>query len=361
MAALVALAAAAPLGAQRWQMQELYDQAKSDLTIKDFQFTSASRGVAVGVVTEGKDAKPVQLVTSDGGAHWQIEPLKEEPYSVFFLNENVGWMVTEKGVWKTTDAAKTWAKMPKLPEKTEALRVYFADESRGWAACTNQTVLETTNGGEHWTPRPEPSNLPGNPLFAAYSWIAFTDPHSGIITGSSEASRRERLPDWLEPDMATRERETPHLSLTMQTRDGGKTWLSLSATIYGEITRSRFAPQHHGLGLIEHNQSAQYPSEAFEILWPNGGNRVVYHDAHFFVSDVWITPGGAYYLAGIDIASKLRDIVPQKVKVLTSRDLSTWTPIPVDYRAVANRVYLGGMGEDVWLAANTGMILKLSR
>jgi hypothetical protein len=362
LAALAVLAAAAPLCAQRWQMQYLYDESKSDLTIDDLQIPTATHGIAVGIVTEGKERKPVEIVTSDGGAHWQIAPLKEEPISVFFLNADLGWLVTDKGIWKTSDAGKTWGKMPHLPEKTEALRVYFADENRGWAACTNQTVLETTNGGEHWTSVPEAAKAPGNPLFSAYSWIAFSDPQSGIITGSSEPALRERLPDWLVPDQATREREIPHLSLTLQTRDGGKTWKSESSTIMGEITRSRFSQGRLGMGLIEHGQSFQYPSEVFSIEWPSGGNRVVYRDERFFVSDVWIAPGGSYYLAGIELASKLRDIVPQKVKVLVSKDLSTWTPVPTDYRATANRVYLGGSGDDaLWLATNTGMILRLGR
>ena len=67
-----------------------------------------------------------------------------------------------------------------------------------------------------------------------------------------------------------------------------------------------------------------------------------------------------YYLAGIAIASRLHDIVPQKVKVLASRDLKKWKPMDVDYRATANRVILGGSGEDMWMATNNGMILKLT-
>lgn len=166
---------AAPLGAQRWQMQYLYDEVKSSLNIDDLQFPSASRGVAVGVITEGNSRKPVALVTSDGGAHWQATPLKEEPFSLFFLNDSVGWMVTEKGIWRTSESGKSWIKQPKAP--AAALRVYFADENTGWAACTNRTVLETHDGGLHWTPLSATYNEPGNPLYSAYSWIAFATPN----------------------------------------------------------------------------------------------------------------------------------------------------------------------------------------
>jgi len=360
LAAFAMAVCAWPLAAQRWQMQYLYDEMKSSLTINDLQCPSATHCVAVGAIKERRGAKPVGVITSDGGAHWQLEPLKEEPYSLFFLNGNLGWMVTEKGLWRTGDSGKTWTKLPKVPGQTEPLRVYFADENTGWAACTNRTVLETHDGGAHWTRITAMAAEPGNPLFSAYSWIAFANATLGIVMGANEPVRRERLPDWLEPGMTLGTRETPHLSLTLETTDGGKTWQSHSKPMLGEITRLRFNPSSAGLGLVEHDQSYRYPSEAFEIVWPNGQNQVVYHDEHFFASDVWITPGGTYYLAGIEIASKLREIVPQKVKVLTSKDLKTWTPAGVDYRATANRVFLGGAGEDaMWLATNNGMILKL--
>ena len=353
-------ACASPLAAQRWQMQYLYDEMKSSLTIKDLQCPSATHAAAVGVITERNSAKPVAVITSDGGAHWQLEPVKEEPYSLFFLNEKLGWMVTEKGLWRTGDSGRSWTKLPKVPGQTQPLRVYFADENTGWAACTNRTVLETHDGAAHWTRIAATAAEPGNPQNSAYSWIAFASATLGVITGANETARRERLPDWLEPGVTLGTRETEHLSLTLETTDGGKTWQSHSKPMLGEITRLRFNSSSAGLGLAEHDQSYRYPSEVFEILWPNGQNRVVYHDEHFFVSDVWITPGGTYYLAGIEIASKLREIVPQKVKVLTSKDLKTWTSAGVDYRATANRVFLGGAGEDaMWLATNNGMILKL--
>src|ERR1039457_2629169 len=95
MCALVALAASAtPASAQRWQMQYFYDKNKSTLVISDLQFASPSRGVAVGAIAEGKHQKPVAVVTADGGAHWQTIDLKETPVSLYFLSENLGWMVT---------------------------------------------------------------------------------------------------------------------------------------------------------------------------------------------------------------------------------------------------------------------------
>ncbi len=339
-------------------MQYLYDEAKSGLTIEDLQFPSASRGVAVGAITERNSRKPVALVTSDGGAHWQTVPFKENPISLFFLNDSIGWMVTDKGLWRTAESGRTWIKLPKV--KAPVLRVYFADEKNGWAAGASGTAWETHDGAQSWKPlKPAPPQL-GDPRSTTYRWIVFATPQAGLILGSNDPPRPARLPDWLEPDNVLGRRETPHLALTLQTLDGGKTWKSGSASTFGHTTRARFAPPGKGLGLVEHAESFQYPSEVFSLSWPAGDNGVVFRDKNFFVSDAWVTPGGAYYLAGITLASRLRDIVPQKVKVLTSRDLKEWKPLAVDYRAAANRVILAGSGEDLWMAANNGMILKLA-
>jgi hypothetical protein len=125
------------LHADRWQVQYIYESAKSDLVLQDVQFPSPARGIAIGEIVEGRNRKGVAVVTSDGGAHWNVVKLEENPISLFFLNDSLGWMVTEKGLWKTNEAGKDWQKLPKLPN--QPWRVYFADENNGWAACTKKT------------------------------------------------------------------------------------------------------------------------------------------------------------------------------------------------------------------------------
>lgn len=353
-----ALAAwASPASAQRWQMQYFYDEAKSVLAIQDIAFPSPARGVAVGRIQEGSRERGVSLVTSDGGGHWKISPLDEKPLSLFFLNDSVGWMVTEKGLWRTAEAGKDWVKLPKVP--APALRVFFANEKRGWAACGNKTVLATADGGAHWVKVEEATKQPGTTAGSVYGWIAFATPEIGIITGWDIPPRLQRFPDWLDPERAVTRRETPRLTLTAETRDGGKTWRSTSGSAFGEVTRIRFGTPGKGLGILTHAASFQYPSEVFRILWPTGKVELTYRDRDFFVTDAWLVPDGTAYIAGIVAFSKLRDYVPQKVKVLKSSNFKDWTPIPVDYRAVAKRVTLAGAGGDLWLATDNGMILKL--
>ncbi len=356
---------AAPLAAQHWQVQYMFDELKADIEIVDFQFPSTSHGIAVGVIDQGNRGKPVALSTSDGGAHWQTAPLKETPLSVFFLNENVGWIAGEKNLWRTEDSGRTWTKLP--GDSCRPSRVYFLTEKDGWALC-NQVgtpndpkkplAVETHDGAQTWKPL-VPAGAPSDARFASYRLISFATAKEGIIFGSNNVPQAERAPDWLEPGSALGQRELPHLAISLQTFDAGKTWKASSSSIFGEVTRARFNPPEKGLGLIEHLPSFAYPSEVLAIQWPSGGLDAVYRDKNFFVSDVWVAPDGAYYLAGIALASRLRDVIPQKVKVLVSRDLKEWRSMDVDYRAAANRVMFSGSGADLWLATNNGMILKL--
>jgi hypothetical protein len=349
-----------PAVAQRWQMQYFYDKNKSTLVIRDFQFASPTRGVAVGFIQEGSHHQPVSVVTSDGGAHWQLMDLKEAPVSLFFLHENLGWMVTTRGLWQTTEVGKSWRKVPGLP--SDMLRVYFMDENNGLAAGAKKKVLETHDGGAHWKPVAAAADPPGVANYSVYNWIVFATPKVGLISGWNLPPRRypQQFPDWMDPEEALNRRETPHLSYSLVTNDGGKNWVSHSNSLFGEISRVRVGPAGVGLGLIEYSNGFRYPSEAFKVDWAKGTSATVYRDRRFAISDIWLTPDGMAYLAGTVAAGQVRNVVPGKVQVLRSRDFTTWTELPVDYRATANRATLAVVdGNNMWLATDNGMILKL--
>jgi photosystem II stability/assembly factor-like uncharacterized protein len=361
-AALLLLAA--PLAAQRWRTQYFYDEDKTTLQFVDMQFPSAARGVAVGVVTEeqGKRKKSVAMVTSDGGAHWQTVDLPDVPVSLYFLNEGLGWLVTGKGnLWETTEAGKNWHKLPKPPGET--LRVHFTTENDGWAAGTKKRVFQTHDGGKHWTAVPAAAEPPGEADYSLYSCIAFATPQFGIISGFNLPPRRtpQMLPDWLDPEKAMSRRDTPHLSYSLTTHDGGKTWKADSASLFGEVERIRLAPGGTGMGLISYSNAFRYPSEVYRIDWHTGRSATVYRDHQFDISDVWVGADGTAYLAGTKVAGQMREVMPGKVQVLESRDWTNWKQMPVDYRANATRVMLAGSGGSLWMATDEGMILKLEQ
>jgi hypothetical protein len=52
--------------------------------------------------------------------------------------------------------------------------------------------------------------------------------------------------------------------------------------------------------------------------------------------------------------------IPGKVRMLSSTNLSDWTEMPVDYKAVARSLVLAGPdAEHLWAATDTGMILQM--
>jgi photosystem II stability/assembly factor-like uncharacterized protein len=356
-------AGVSPLTAQKWQIQYFYDQAKSTFVVSDMQFSSDARGVAVGVIKRGNHEEPTSVVTADGGQHWQTVALKEVPVSLFFLNENLGWMVTAKGLWQTVEAGRTWTKLPKLPG--EIYRVYFADDTHGWAIGHRKAALETHDGGKTWSSLSAAAADYGEDIeYSAYTWITFATPRLGLITGWNIPPRRfgPDLPDWVDPDSTLHQRDTPHLSYTLATKDGGAKWTPSSSSLFGTIARVRFAPGGKGLGLMQYSETFRYPSEVYSIEWPGGGTRTVYRDPKFAVTDIWLATDGTAYLAGTAVRGQLRSVIPQKVQVLTSKDFENWTPIPVDYRAEATSAILAAAGdENIWMATDTGMILKLVR
>jgi photosystem II stability/assembly factor-like uncharacterized protein len=345
--------------ARKWRVQYFYDEDKSVLQIVDLQFPSATRGLAVGQIVQGRSQKPVAVVTSDGGAHWQTVNLEDPPVSLYFLNESLGWMVTSKGLSVTTEAGRNWRKLPKLPGPI--FRVHFVDEKHGFAAGAKKKVYETADGGQTWSTVAAAAEPPGNPEHSAYTWIAFANPNSGIVTGWNMPPRRDqRMPDWMDPEAALNRRDFPHLSYSMETRDGGKTWKTASASLFGQVSRLRFGSDGLGLGLLEYGPSFRYPAEVYRIDTRTGKNQTLYRDRRFAVSDVWLTKDNVAYLAGTQVVGQVRNVVPGKVQVLRSSDFSVWTEMSVDYKAVANRAMLAVVDEsNLWLATDNGMILKL--
>jgi len=352
----------APAQAQHWQVKYFYDKDKSTLVLTDLHFTSPERGMAVGSIVEGKHRKPVALVTSDGGAHWQTVDLQEPPVSLFFLNESLGWMVTTDGLWQTRESGKDWHKIRGLP--SGIFRVYFTSENAGFAVGAKKKVVETDDGGLHWKPLATAAETPGAEKYSAYNWIAFATPQFGIITGWNIPPRLfpQQFPDWMAPEEAVNRRDTPHLSYSLVTNDGGKTWKAASASLFGEVTRIRFNTVGKGLGLVVYSNAFRYPSEVYRIDWATGKNETIYRDRRFAVSDIWLGSDGTAWLAGVEVPGQLRSVVPGKVQVLRSRgtDYTAWAKLDVDYRATANNVVFSATDDrNVWLATDNGMILKL--
>jgi hypothetical protein len=345
--------------APHWDIQYRYRQVDSALSINDILFTSETRGIVCGYTTDrnGKE-KPLVLLTNDGGAHWTETPVKEAGLSLFFIDDSTGWMITEKSIWQTAESGHSWTKLKNAP--AGMLRVWFLDRNHGFAAGLEKRVFETANGGETWTLLPVAREAQGDPTFTTFGEIAFAG-DNGMISGWNIPPRRGG-PDWMEPEQAARRRQLPNLQILLQTKDAGKTWNASEASIFGQITRISMTPQGAALGLAEFKDEFDYPSEVYKINMHSGKSISAYKDKDHAITDVRTFAGSNHGLiAGYETTGAIyHSPIPGKLKVLTSTDLENWDEMPVDYRAVAHRAMIAGTDENhVWIATDTGMILKL--
>jgi len=374
----------------RWTLQYFYDQDGKDLHITDLAFPSAKRGVAVGAIVDREGRKPqfTSLVTSDGGEHWALTPLKEFPRSIFFLDELNGWMVTGESLWFTQEAGRSWTrisdqikpdkKLAEAPKTGLILRVWFLDAQHGYAVGLQKSVFETHDGGRTWKPLAEAAAPASNPAYSVYSHIAFADGRWGMIAGGytpprgAGKSREQReeegdLPDWMHPETTLHRREQPRLTLEVDTRDGGATWKSGTAPLLGSLASARVAGTK-GLLVFNYADSFEWPAEVYRLDLKTGQSESVFKkkdrlvtDAAIFVDSVDGAEGHAF-LAAVEPPGRLRSApIPGKVRMLSSTNLKDWVEMPVDYRAVAQSLVLAGPdAEHLWAATDTGMILRLS-
>lgn len=374
--AVMCFALMAPAGlAQRWNVQYFYDHDRSDLTLEDLAFPSAQTGIAVGTVFDDSGAstksKYTALVTTDGGGHWSLEPIKDHPRSIFFLNETTGWMVTDNGIWFTEESGRGWKKIGEQrkpdhklgppPPGGLILRVWFLTPQHGFAVGLQKTVLETQDGGRTWTPVAEAGKPEANPSFTAYTRIAF-DGQVGMIVGGATPPRSDdpRLPAWIEPERAVKRRQVPNLTLLLQTKDGGRNWTSSTAPLLGIVTSLHLAGTD-GLAVLAFNVSFEWPSEVYRFDLSTGSSTRVFRQTDRRVVDGAVFAGPRAFLAAVEPPGKLNSSpIPGKIKMLTSTNFTDWSEMNVDYKAVARSLILAGPDAGhLWCATDTGMILHL--
>ena len=344
-----------PARAEKWKMQYFYDKDNSAISFSDIQCPSAQRCIVAGILQEGKHNKGVVLLTGNGGARWDTVEVKEHPLSLFFLNETVGWMVTDEGIWRSADSGRTWKR---LLEHKGLLRTMFLNEQHGWALGVPKLVLETQDGGATWKPLETASAPATSAETTGYYWISFdAQKEHGVIVGASNPPR-PHLPDWMDPERA-RLRRTPSTSILLETMDGGKTWNNAATKRLGELTRVRFG-KSYALGLYQLPSSAASASE-ITMFDTTDKPKPVSLPADRSVRDLAIIDGQVF-AAAIELPGKSHELpIPGKVKMMQTGSLQTWIDMDIDYRAVASELTLAAVdAHNAWVVTDTGMILKLT-
>jgi hypothetical protein len=342
-----------------WVIQYRYLQADNTLTINDLTFPDATRGIACGYTTDRKEKDhPLVLFTSDAGEHWTESSIKDNCLSLFFLEDSSGWMVTDNGIWSSNEGGRTWVKMKSSPP--DLLRIWFLDHDHGYAAGRSKRVYETKDAGATWKLLDIAATVSGDPLYTTFGDINFSG-KNGMIAGWNIPPHRGG-PDWMEASPRAAVAQVPHLSILLETKTGGATWVKSEASLFGQITRVSLSPRNIGLGLVEFKDQFEYPSEVYRLNLISGKNELSFRAKNRAITDVRLFPGSTQgFLVGYETTGPVyRSPIPGKLKVLTSDDLETWAEMPVDYRAVAHSAIITGPDDKhVWIATDTGMILRL--
>lgn len=361
------LAASVGASAAKWTMSFLHDEDESSLILRAIEFPTEQRGLAIGQLTDKKGITGVVLLTTNGGAKWEMIRVKEDPLSISCIKEEICWFVSVKGVWRSDEGGRAWKKIANLKGP---LKVYFTSATQGWAAGLAKSAWGTTDGGKTWKAIEKTKEISSNPNHAHFSAIAMNK-DIGIIGGNSRAPRKDEdvtFPDWMQPETAAKRREWPAVMILIETRDGGKTWNPSSNQIFGNLTQIRIKPEATGAAaLLEYFNNFEFPGELMWIDFRTGRSSSIMRSKDFAPTDYLLAANNQILVAGIENAALRALPVPQKVRIYeaTVNDSTTtaiWTTIPVDYRAVAKRVSLGlspnGVG---WAVTDSGMILKLDR
>jgi hypothetical protein len=336
---------------------------EAKLKIVDLSFGSDQRGWAAGIVLGERDRpKGVLLTTGNAGQQWNLTDLKFLPQSLFALNDSALWAVSLNGeIWFSAEGGRDWRKLSK---KTEAFRVAFIDDRRGFLIGARKTFMRTEDGGKTWRHVPEGAQVTGNADNFVYRCIEFWNGRIGLVAGNveDEEPRRRRgpdLPDFMEPETSAIKSMNPRVIATLESTDSGASWRKQEVSGFGYVHRIILGADGTGLNLMKFRKSFPYGGELYSF-YPKGsgkGQRLLrLKDLEF--QDVAYLPGTGAYLACTERLGGLP--VPTKVSILFSSNLTDWEKLPVDYRAVAERVTLSSTPSGgVFAALDTGTILAL--
>ncbi len=346
------LATAAP----RWNIQFLYDRADSNFSIDDLQCPTALFCVAGGWIDDKRGHEHgAVVVSSDAGLHWSQYDVKEHPISLFFLNDSLGWMVTDHGLWATVEGGRTWTK---IDSRKGLLQAWFLDTDHGYLVGLKGLVEETTNGGKSWKALQMSEHVP-DAQTVNYQLITFRGTH-GLIVGAPESFAPE--PVLLERGQEDEPTRARGKLIVLETLNGGQKWTAGSVSIDGQLAQLCLSNNGYVVSVILYSDP-KYPVASAVFETPLGGRnaRTIFAERDREASDIALLDDGRAVLAAIEPPGNSAQVpIPGKLRILESENLKVWKEMDVDYRAVAQRVVIAAPdAQDIWVATDTGAILKL--
>jgi Photosynthesis system II assembly factor YCF48 len=337
------------LAAPRWNIQYLYDRADSNFAIEDLDCPTTRHCVAAGLIDDKRGHEQgTVVVSSDGGLHWSQYQVKERPLALFFLNDSLGWMVTDRGLWSTAEGGRSWIK---LESRKGILQSWFLDANHGYIAGLKGLVQETADGGKTWTQLQAGGQAPDATL--NYDIISFHGMH-GVILGVADESAPVRFDP--SPDLPAEGKIT-----VLETLDGGKTWKSGTFPINGELAQLRLSESLLVTLMLYSDPKYPVASAVYETPLGHTDGRMIFAEHDRAATDIALLDDGGAVLVTIQPPGNSTQVpIPGKVKIFKSGNRKVWEEMDVDYRAVAQRAIIAAPdAQHMWVATDTGAILAL--
>lgn len=215
----------------------------------------------------------VALRTTDGGTSWipQSTGVTEYFFSVFYIDENIGWIAGGSGIiLKTTDGGINWTSQS---IGTNSVRdIYFVNTDTGWVVGDGGKIFNSTDGGTNWN-----SQVSGT--IQGLRSVYFLNPNLGFISGG--------------------------MGTILRTTDGGTNWVNQTSGNTYQLSSIFFVNSVSGWIVGEHG-TILYTSDG-GINWlqqssPTGG----------WLHSVFFTDNNIGWISGYDgaILSTLNGGVP---------------------------------------------------
>jgi len=257
----------------------------------------------VGSTWEHRPTNPDLCLVSDGlimlfnriTSQWtqQLSGTSKQLRSVFFTDENTGWVVGDDGLIKhTTDGGNTWNLQPSGTSKN-ITDVFFTDASTGWIVGSYGLIKNTINGGNTWNLQPSGTSKLINAVY-------FTDANTGWVVGDDGLIKHttDGGTTWLLQSTPTIKRLTDvHFSnsntgcavgyggVILKTTNGGNTWTQQPSGTSKNIFAVYFIDANTGwvvgyTGLIKHTTDGGITWDLQITGRPNNLNNVCFTDAN---------------------------------------------------------------------------------
>ena len=323
------------VNAQEWTN----NYPKKELTsgLFDIHLFDQTTAIATG-------SKSTTLKTNDGGQTWDIQtlnPYKEVFNSVFFVNNNVGWLVGRGSnkhgspIYKTTDGGSTWIRQ-ESGTNYELTSVRFIDNNTGWVIGVGGVILKTDNGGDNWVAQQSNTDY----KFTTLQSIYLENKNEGIVVGTNGRVRMttnggdywnalgvdtkydlfhvcytDSLTRWIVGKFITIDEDH---TLFLKTTDKGETWRPISVLDYN-LNSVFFINSDVGWAVgtggvifktIDGGNSWHFQNS----LTSSTLNSVKFYDA----DNGWITSGDGKILRTIDGGETWFGVINQKSKPLYS-------------------------------------------